>query len=465
MKSKIALICLIIILFSCKKDEPAVVAEKTENEKANEWIYNTMKHHYLFYKDIPATTSLDFKKDPEVFFPLLLSPQEKGSRSYYFSYIEKKDALKVSETKDQYGFEYYIYDLGNSSFPYVIRIAYVMPGSPADKSGIKRGDWYYSVNGQLINENIYEQLISGSAKTLGKCTLSLISKNIYVTPTSSVNLQASTSYIENPILLDSVYISSDNQKIGYLIYNSFSTGPNGFDDKQYETELKNCISQFKSQNVQKLILDLRYNGGGYLSTCKLLTSIILPATNLGKLMAIEEYNDILTKEYSAEDPEYNKMYFHTKSEVETYNLNLTSLTVITSSWTASASELVINSLRPYMTVTQLGTTTVGKNMGSYEITSETYSYSLHPITIKIFNSANESNYSNGFTPATENIFDETKMIDNFYPLGDSREWLLNKAFTTIGVTSFKSAVVSSGLDIFSNISSSFNKKNKGLILK
>jgi len=463
MKSKIFLLSLIIALFSCKKDDPAVVVEKTENEKTNEWIYNSMKHHYLFYKDIPASTALDFKKDPEEFFPLLLSAQEKGSRSYYFSYIEKKTTLKVAELKDQYGFEYYIYQLDNASYPYVIRIAYVMPNSPAARSGIKRGDWYYSMDGNKFTGD--EDLTAGSARTLGKCNLSKDSSAVQVTESGTVNLQASTFFVENPILLDSIYTTSDNQKIGYLVYNSFATGPNGFEDKQFETELKNLFLKFKTQNIQKLVLDLRYNGGGYLTTCKLLTSMILPASNLGKLMAIEEYNDVLTKEYSAEDPAYNKMYFHDKSEVENFNLNLSSVSVITSGWTASASELVINALRPYMTVTQHGTTTVGKNMGSYEITSDTYNYTLHPITIKIYNSANESNYSNGFTPAAANVFDETQYVNSFYSLGDTREWLLSRALSTMGVTSLKSATVLSVMGPIKTVKSSFEKKGKGLILK
>ncbi|MDD2799017.1 MAG: S41 family peptidase [Bacteroidales bacterium] len=439
MKSPFQYIALIFLFttFACKKE-----IALTENEKTNQWIYNSLKHDYLFYKDIPATSSLNFNQDPESFFPILLSAQEKNNRNYYFSYIEKKKTTaKFGESKSTYGFEFQYYTF-SGSISMAIRVIYVHPNSSAEKAGIKRGDWYYAINGVQIVKSDLEKFLSGGDIVLSK---GKINTSYQLTPEKTVALAAATDMSADPIFLDSIF-TINNTKVGYLIYNQFLTGPSGFSDKTYDTELKSVFSYFKSQQINKLILDLRFNGGGYISSCQLLCSMIVQSQNLGSLMAKQQYNDQITKERGLTGG-FENLNFYNSKDIINQNVNLTELYIICSSATASASELVVNSLKPYMPVNLIGTKTVGKNLGSYEITSTLYNYILHPITLKLYNSAGESNYSDGFIPTGNNYINEYESGADFLPLGNTKELVLNRTLQIMGLSSFlKSTTVQNPLN-------------------
>ena len=124
-----------------------------------------------------------------------------------------------------------------------------------------------------------------------------------------------------------------------------------------------------------------------------------------------------------------EMDFFTESEMAPYNLDMDRVFVLSGAYTASASELVINSLRPYMNVYLIGTQTEGKNVGSIEITSSTHGITLHPIYSQAFNKNKQSDYSQGFVPDEE--VDEIKNQDQLLPLGDSRELLMRYALARI----------------------------------
>ncbi|MDP4270179.1 MAG: S41 family peptidase [Bacteroidota bacterium] len=464
MKRLLLPLLLLIVLWNfsaCKEDEPALSSDSSTSVQlsdtalANQWIYSAMKLDYLFYKSLPDSASLNYNQDPQTFFNSLRSTQEER-HGYYFSYIEKTNTTttKSSTISTSYGFEFILYPLSSST--YTARILYVQPNSPAAKSGLKRGNWIYKINGNNIMASNYSQLTSGGAVSLTMLT--------YNTPTQKLNIGSTLSLLpattveDNPIFLDTTY-TINNTKVGYLVYNSFTTGPTGFDDKTYDNELKSVFAKFKSNGVSKFIVDLRFNGGGYLSSCQLLTSMILPSAKLGSLMSVEEYNDKLSKVYTG-----NKDYFLGSSEIGSYNINQQQLYVICSQFTASASELLINSMKPYIPVTLVGDTTVGKNMGSFEVTSSKYNYTLHPITIKIYNSLLQSNYSSGFSPEVE--FNEFDDINDYLPLGDTNELLLNKVLQKMGlVSSTKSASSASSVQLKATAISSLQRKGEQLIIK
>ncbi len=446
----------ILGLSSCDKDEPV----NSEYVKTNQWIYNSMKHDYLFYKDIPDIKKLNLNQVPDSFFVRLLSSQEKGKRSYFFSYLEKKETTtKSANVETSYGFEFTRYNSPNG-----VRVIYVQPNSPASRAGIKRGDWYTAINGTAISANNYQQLISGGAITLTRAyfNASATSPATCLVTNGTINLGAATTVEDNPVFLDTVF-TFNNTKVGYLVYNSFTSGPDGYTDKTYDNLLKTVFAKFKSNGINKLIIDLRFNGGGLLTSCQLLTSMILPSANLGKVMAIEEYNDIKTKEYSTlYGSNYDKTYFLPAASVANQNVNQTELCVICSEFTASASELLINALKPYMSVTLVGTTTIGKNMGSYEIEDANYNYILHPITIKIYNSLNQSDYANGFT--SDVYFDEYQYGDKFLELGNIQEMVLNETLQKMGLVSSTRSISSPTLQLKMK-STSLERKNNQLILK
>ena len=169
------------------------------------------------------------------------------------------------------------------------RIIYVLPNSPAQEAGIKRGDWVIASNGTPITANNHTQLLSsGSTAVLSTMTYDPDTDLFDSGP--DIRISAARAIENNPIFLDTIY-TYNSQKIGYLVYNSFVTGKNGYDDKSYLTEMVKCFERFKTQNVNQFILDLRYNGGGYIDCSQWLGTGLAPASSLDKTFAYMLSND------------------------------------------------------------------------------------------------------------------------------------------------------------------------------
>ena len=191
------------------------------------------------------------------------------------------------------------------------------------------------------------------------------------------------------VSFDSVYVYN-NQKIGYAIYNQF-------DDN---ADIRSFAVRMKKAEIDEMILDLRYNPGGYVSTCNELASFFVPTEHLGKLYQQQYYNKTITKE-KAEKYHNNgvdSVYLKSGSWYEQWGLNLKRLIVLTTQNTASSSEALVVGLRPYMDVVIIGTQTCGKDVGSYTIVDNNYKYLLQPITFKYYNSKMESTPEEGLIP-------------------------------------------------------------------
>ncbi|MEG1839421.1 MAG: S41 family peptidase, partial [Bacteroidaceae bacterium] len=285
--------------------------------------------------------------------------------------------------------------------------------------GLKRGDWISAVKGQKLTISNYGYLLQGESRKFATAAIVPAAGGAYQWQANdTLTLSASRQIEDNPFYVDTVY-NVANRKIAYLMYNSFSTGPNNqAADKAYGDQMRSIFANFKAASVNDFILDLRYNPGGYLTCSQELSSLLAPATALGKVYCSLVFND-----------KHLKSNFSLNLEEKLTggaNLNLSRLYVITSNLTASASEAVINCLRPYMgteNVILVGTKTVGKNVASEPINSDVYtSFTLYPILATVFNSENKSDYANGIVPT--HILDESSFLTPFYQLGDLRERML-----------------------------------------
>ena len=238
-----------------------------------------------------------------------------------------------------------------------------------------------------------------------------------------------TVFQENPVFMDSIY-TVGSKKVGYLVYNQFVPGANGSKANEYDAQVDAVFSNFKAQGVNELVLDLRYNPGGYTSSSANLASLIGKGISSSKLYFREEWNTTITPELQKE---YGSSFFIQNFLDKAQNIgnNLSRVFVLTTDHTASASELIINGLRPYMTVTTIGTTTYGKNVGSITITDDTgkIKWGMQPIVFKSYNSAGQSDYSTGFTPTVE-VEEPLSLL----PLGDTNEALLSAALNQISGT-------------------------------
>jgi C-terminal processing protease CtpA/Prc len=419
--------------FSCSKDErdPSQVTNKnnetstendSENKKVNEWIYSTMYSWYLWYDELSNKSKYDFTKDPEEFFDSLISDNDGttyGDSRLVFSRIEKSETqTKTISGEDTYGFEFATYVSGGKYFGWVL---YVLPGSPADKAGIKRGDWVVAKNSDSFNMTSYSDMLSGAAAKflLADVYYDKTINTIYFSNSRTVSVEASTVTNASPIMKDTVLVA-DGKKIGYLMYNAFESGLT-YKESDYDDEMKEVFKNFKSAGVSDFVLDLRYNGGGLVSSAQLLASLLAPSSALGKVFCKYTYNDKHTKENGS-----SYYYSNKESYISSGNLNLSRLVVLVGQTTASASEAVPNCLFPYMgreNVRIIGEQTIGKTVGSITFgEDEKYGYLLHPIVFHIYNSKGEADYANGFVPDEEVV--ELELGNELLPFGDPNETLL-----------------------------------------
>lgn len=214
------------------------------------------------------------------------------------------------------------------------------------------------------------------------------------------------------VSFDSIYHIA-GKTIGYAVYDQFQTN----------ADIRSLAVKFKNAKVKELILDLRYNPGGYVSTCTELASFILPSQHLGKLYQQQRFNNKLTAEKSKlrGGLGVDSIYLYSTDWFEKWGLNLNRMIILTTKSTASASESLIIGLRPYMKVITIGTTTCGKDVGSYTIADNNYKYQLQPITFKYYNANNESTPTTGIVP---DIYVED---DLDHQRGDTNEALLKAA--------------------------------------
>lgn len=416
---------LVLLVMSCREDDPAPSAAGSPHAKVNSWILEEMQFWYLWNDQLPVDP--DKTAEPEIFFKSLLSSQDR------FSWIQDdyQDLLNsLQGISKESGYEFVLYRENDGSSNVIAQILYIKSGSPAEQAGLKRGDVITHVNGErlttsnyqaalkLIREDHtiqYKPLIIGEGKFDTERTLSV----------------GAVQYSENPNYLSRVIVAGD-KKVGYYVYNFFASGTDGKADA-YDKEMESVFAGFKAQAITDLVLDLRFNSGGSEKAATKLASLIGNGINNSKIFAKRVYNSKVQNEIIS-DPKLGSDFLTTRFNNEPANIGslLTGgrVYVLTSSRTASASELVINALKPFMEVFLIGDVTYGKNVGSISLHAENdpdNKWGLQPIVVKVFNSLDQSDYSNGFIP---NVLHKDNSL-YLYPLGDQREALLAQALGQI----------------------------------
>lgn len=261
-----------------------------------------------------------------------------------------------------------------------LRVKSVERLSPAGKAGITRG-WQITKINDITDINSSDATIK---KIVAAIFSSKSAKITFKKPDGSsqeYTLNAAT-YNEQPMQLDTVY-NTNVGKVGYMVYNSFLG-----DSADVVNNYKRVFSKFSTAGISNLIVDLRYNGGGYVWMQELLTNYLVnnSAAGTGKIMYSENFN----RDYSDWD---TTIYFNKQGP-----LNLSTLYIITSGGTASASELLINSLKPYMTVKTVGSNTEGKAVGFFPIEIKGSGWYIFPVSFRSLNSNKEGNYFDGIKP-------------------------------------------------------------------
>jgi carboxyl-terminal processing protease len=423
---KLLLLFLIPFLFqACDKNDPSPTASDTGNEHVNTWIYDNMSYWYYWKDDLPANP--DKSQDPDAFFTSLKSSHDR------FSWIQEnyKDLLNsLRGVNKEAGFEFALYRASESDNNVVMQILYVKPNSPASSASLKRGDVVDQINSTQITVDNYQTLLTAmsSNHTLTYRPLDVEAQALGTAQTISI---APVEYAEDPNYLNKILTYND-RKIGYYVYNLFSAGPDD-NSKTYETEMDNIFAEFKSQGITDLILDLRFNSGGAETEAQNLASLIAPNVTNTTVFVSHQYNDLVTADIQ-KDPnlgdDFLTIPFLVKSQNIGSQLRDNRVYILTGSRTASASELIINGLKPFMDVYLVGGKTVGKNVGSislYDENDTANTWGIQPIVVKLLNKNGESDYEDGFTPQ---VTDDDNSL-TLYPLGDPNESLLSKAINQI----------------------------------
>ena len=362
-----------------------------------------------------------------------------------------------------YDFQLYLPTWSSTDIFGVVR--YVLKGSPADLAGIQRGDIFTKIDGAQLTVANYTTNLSKDSYTLSFAT---IANNAFTLTGKSSSLTA-VQIQEDPVFLNKI-ITVNGNKIGYLVYNGFTSGNDETTkdySRKFDIELNTVFQNLKAAGITKLVLDLRYNGGGEVQTAIYLASMIY-STNTSKTFTKSVWNSLYSS-YNSNDFFTDKISYIDNTSKATSTapintLNLTDIYFIVSKGTASASELLINGLKPYMNVKLVGTNTYGKYVASttiydYAVDSNgnlikdsngdyvpvtTHKYAMQPIIAKYANSLGVTDFVNGLTPDIKYREDSTITdITTMRPLGDENETMLKLVLDNIkGIN--KSATLGTG---------------------
>ncbi|KIA99165.1 peptidase S41 [Flavobacterium sp. KMS] len=427
------LLFLAVFCFQACQDQDDVAAPRSL--QVQDFIWKGLNQYYLWQADVPNLADDRFGNqeqlnsflrgysDPETLFNSL----RVDSSIDRFSWIVDDYTVLEQElqgTSKNNGIDFKLSPKSKGSNDLIGFVRYILPNSDAASKGVKRGDLFYGINGMQITYDNYKTLLAPDSYMLN---LTDYDGTTFVPNGKSVTLTKSV-LDENPIFINKV-IEKNGRKIGYLMYNGFYGN--------YDDQLNAAFGELKGKGITDLVLDLRYNGGGSVQTATRLASMITGQFT-DKVFSKQKWNSKLNKYFESEDSELlNNNFVDKFNGVALNSLNLTKVYILTSKSTASASELVINGLKPYIDVIQIGDVTIGKNVGSVTLydsptfgktnRNPSHKYAMQPIVLKIVNSIGFGEYTNGLTPTYSVI----ESINSLGVLGDETEPLLSTAISKI----------------------------------
>lgn len=293
-------------------------------------------------------------------------------------------------------------------------ISLVYPGSPADTGGLKRGQQLLAINGYTIAQLDENKAYNQEHREDDDFEKKTDWTDVYDDtndgePVGMILLENGTDTIETtvylgdytrPSVINPKVIDNDGVKTGYLMFKSFIDPSEG--------ELNEVFEMFKSEGIEALVLDMRYNGGGLVKIAHQLVNLIA-----GEKVKDEDVIKIL---YNDKHQDSNYIY---KGKELKNSINIEKIAVIATRGTASASEMVINSLDPYIEVSIIGDTTYGKPVGMNP--KSFCEQMIVPITFKNANSEDSGDYYFGID-ATCQSQDDIK-----HDFGDIEEDSLKEA--------------------------------------
>lgn len=448
------LISTLLINFGCSKDNDDNLIELSDNLEISDFIWKGLNEFYYWQTDVPNlsdsmiesqnkyTQFISQNSEPNSFFDLLLSPVDKFSWMVD-DYVTLENSLQGIVASN--GLEFGLTRQCSGCDELVAYVKYVHPESDASLKNILRGDLFTVVNNFNLNINNYKELLFSESAMTYTITLSRYENGNFIADGENITLTKEENFEKNPLYISKTIPAGSltgavtgTYKIGYLMYNQFVSS--------YEDELNDVFANFKSESITELVLDLRYNRGGSINNCIVLSSLVTGQFT-GEVFSKQNWNTKLNSYWEDKNEDLNDYFVGSLSSGMALNsLNLQKIYVLTSSESASASELLINGLASHIEVIQIGDKTTGKNVGSITIydyidndgnKNPNHKYAMQPIVLAIANSDGFSDYTDGLKPN----YEIKESVSQMGILGNTQESLLSKAIQVInGVDLSRSSI-------------------------
>ena len=416
MKKILIFVTIILLLFTtCKKKEPIPNSDiVTVDQEARDALYGVMNEWYLWYDVMPRVTPENYADPYELLDAMRYKTYDR------WSFVEDYDAFNAYYAGSFVGHGYRIGldETGKA------RIVFIYKNAPLYSEGVRRGWIVKKINGYDIATILRNGDGAAYSTAIGASVAGITNTFIFVKPDGAEITMSSTKAtfnVNSVLLYDTIHLSA-GKVAGHLVFESFI-------DPSID-ELSTAFAFFKQNNVTDLILDLRYNSGGLLDVAQELASYIAGSSKVGTTFAKMLYNN--KKQAS------NTIIAFKATD---YPLGLTRLAVITSRSTASASEVVINGLRPHLQVVCIGDTTDGKPTGM-NIWNYDNTFVFAPVTFKNVNSANQGDFFGGLLPGKLVSDDITHDFDNRNELclKEAIKYLETGSVSTKGQSIFKKSM-------------------------
>nr|WP_297916900.1 S41 family peptidase [uncultured Allomuricauda sp.] len=450
------------VLLSCSDDDETNIENPNPNPVTSaefpvqSFMWNAMNLWYFWQGDVADLADDRFASDAD--FAQFLASESDPSRFFFticnqhreivgneaaidrFSFLNEDFSELVnnlSGVSRSNGLEFGLSFISQGSDNVFGYVQYILPGSDAAGKDISRGEFFTTVDGVQLTGSNFGSLLFGDNNdyTLGMANLE---NGIFTLNGKEVSLTKVENFVEDPIQVAQT-LDVNGTKVAYLMYNRFLSS--------FNEQLNDAFGQFVAEGATELVLDMRYNPGGSVNTSRLLASMV-HSTDTDKLYIRQRWNDKIQSQFTAAQLE--DYFANTTGSSPLNSLNLDKVYILTTGSSASASELVINGLAPYVDVVQIGETTSGKNEFSITLVDDpgnsfiynsdrenlinsAVSWGLQPLVGRNENADGFFDYTAGLVP--DIVLDEDLL--NLGVLGDVNEPLLARALQEISASTTK----------------------------
>lgn len=440
MIKKINIICITlfcILILGCSKEY-----EVPQNLVVHDFVWKGLNAYYLYQDQVADLSDRRFNSDEELNADLnsfpdynLLFESLTIENDLKSNLVEDYNTLSSPELRSSFtnGLEFGIIADPNNTDNVLGYVTHILPNSNAALQNIARGDYFNAVDGILLTRQNYQDLLLNGQNNF-TLNMANFDGNTITPTTRTVNLEKEGYNYPVTFLEDVISINSDN--IGYIMYN------NDFSNN-YIDDLKQTASNFVSQNVNKLVLDLRYSigSGSFARDIEAFASVITGQFQ-DEVFLKENWNTKAQAWFLENQPDSLLTRFSASNQTTTIEgMQVTDLFIILNGNNfegSSAIELLVNSLNPYMNIQIIGNNTAGNNTGSirlynsddydFGLRNTTHTVALQPVVLTFTNN-NDQTYNNGLTPII-NLCNQEDVL-NLGVLGTNSDPILNSVLNLI----------------------------------